>query len=140
MTDDRPTAPPRDPTALEIVCEAVGEDGALCRITGTLTADSLHQAGDGLDITLRTGARLLVLDLARILVCDASCFDHLLRLREDAVAAGVEIRLSAASPAVERVLDETGRRSDFAVFESVADALNGSPPAPGCPVVPGRPG
>ncbi|WP_052391344.1 STAS domain-containing protein [Streptomyces sp. NRRL B-24484] len=123
MTDDLHGAPLRDPAALETVCDAVGDDGALCRVTGTLTAASLLQAGQGLDLALRTGRRLLVLDLARVLVCDASALDYLLQFDEDARAVGVRLRLSAASPAVSRVLDETGRPAVLAVYDSVEEAM-----------------
>lgn len=123
MTDDLHGGPLRDPAALEMVCDAVGDDGALCRVTGTLTEASLLQAGQGLDLALRTGRRLLVLDLARVLVCDSAAMDYLLRFGEDARAAGVRLRLSAASPAVSRVLDETGRRAVLAVYDSVEEAM-----------------
>ncbi|PBC66175.1 anti-anti-sigma regulatory factor [Streptomyces sp. TLI_235] len=124
MTDDANGAQLRDPAALEMVCDAVGDDGALCRVTGTLTGESLLLAGQGLDLALRTGRRLLVLDLARVLVCDAAGVDYLRRFGRDAGAVGVRLRLSAASPAVNRALDETGGRAYLAVYESVEEALN----------------
>ncbi|MCU7820666.1 STAS domain-containing protein [Kitasatospora sp. DSM 101779] len=127
MTDDPHGGPLRDPSALEMVCDAVGDDGALCRVTGTLTAASLLQAGQGLDLALRTGRRLLVLDLARVLVCDSAAMDYLLQFGEDARAAGVRLRLSAASPAVSRVLDETGRRAALSVYDSVEEAMAAAP-------------
>ncbi|MEV0194771.1 STAS domain-containing protein [Kitasatospora purpeofusca] len=103
--------------------QPVDDGAAVCVLVGDLDIETLPPAEQALDEALRTRPSVLVVDLEQVGFCDSSGLNLLLKARLSTTAAGAELRLAAASPAVLRLLDLTGADTVFHLHPSVADAL-----------------
>ena len=72
---------------------------------------------------LHRGTGLLVLDLSRVVSCDASGLAVLIGTQRRAGLLGIAMRLAAPSPPVREVLRSTGLDRNFGVFPDVSSAL-----------------
>ncbi|MFE6749781.1 STAS domain-containing protein [Kitasatospora purpeofusca] len=103
--------------------QPVDDGAAVCVLVGDLDIETLPPAEQALDEALRTRPGVLVVDLEQVGFCDSSGLNLLLKARLSTTAAGAELRLAAASPAVLRLLELTGADTVFQLHPSVADAL-----------------
>ncbi|MFJ4095190.1 STAS domain-containing protein [Kitasatospora sp. NPDC089913] len=103
--------------------QPVDDRTAVCVLVGDLDIETLPPAEQALDEALRTGPRILVVDLGQVGFCDSSGLNLLLKARMSATAAGAELRLAAASPTVLRLLELTGADTVFQLHPTVGDAL-----------------
>ena len=88
-------------------------EGGIARVTlrGELDLDRAGAlAGELSDLT-KQGATAVTIDVSGLNFIDSSGLRALLTAREQLDGAGVSLRLTALSPAVERVLDMTGTRT-----------------------------
>lgn len=118
--DDRHGPGPSDPGPGELRVETVpGPDGALrCRCRGDVDLSSAATLRAALSEALATLPTSLVVDLAEIGFFDSSGLNVLLRIRIDALAAGVPLALAAPSESVGRVFELTGAGDIFTVQAS----------------------
>ena len=84
------------------------------------------QVRDVLARSLEDGAAVLVADMTAATFCAAEGVRVLLRAHAWARAAGAQLRVVVASPAVRRVLDLTGAGQVLQVYPSLQAALAGN--------------
>ncbi|WP_282204108.1 STAS domain-containing protein [Kitasatospora fiedleri] len=112
-------APALRPTVVEVPGRA-----RVLRLDGEIDLDQQRLLRRALERALRDApARLLVLDLSRLVFCDVTGLNELLRAREEAEAAGSGLVLAGPLPQTARLLEATGTRAVFEVHDSVAGAL-----------------
>jgi anti-sigma B factor antagonist len=78
---------------------------------------------DDLLSVVQQGPAALVVDMSQTTFCDSSGVNALVRVRQQALAAGAPLRLVIAQPAVQRVLAITGVGRLIGTFPTVAAAL-----------------
>ncbi|MFF3001039.1 STAS domain-containing protein [Streptomyces sp. NPDC057950] len=76
--------------------------------------------------------RTVILDLTDVTFCDSSGLNTLLRLRRRAQDVGGRLILAAPPRQMMRLLTITGAATVFAIYTTLAEALQ-APPAPGAP-------
>ncbi|MFB6887743.1 STAS domain-containing protein [Kitasatospora sp. NPDC056327] len=102
-------------------------DGAeVVHLDGTVDYDQRDYLHDALDRALAEKPPLLVIDLSRLLFCDSTCLNELLRVRLAAEAAGTGLALAAVPPQARRLLNATGTDELFTMRSSVRAALAGT--------------
>ncbi|MER5865069.1 STAS domain-containing protein [Kitasatospora sp. NPDC002040] len=99
----------------------------VCCLTGDLDIESLSPAQQALDEAIRTGPRILVVDLEQVGFCDSSGLNLLLKVRAAALEADIGLRLAAASPPVLRLLEITCTQTLFELHPTVRAALAEAP-------------
>ena len=85
-----------------------------------VTADGLTERGYA---AISGGARVLLIDLARVPFCDPRGLSALVRIANHADQAGCRHGLLAAKPQLVRLLRLTGLDQRLPVFASIGDAL-----------------
>src|SRR5438067_11637862 len=88
-------------------------EGGIARVTlrGELDLDRAGALAEELSALTNQGATTVTIDVSGLNFIDSSGLRALLTAREQLDGAGVSLRLTALSPAVERVLDMTGTRT-----------------------------
>jgi anti-anti-sigma factor len=80
---------------------------------------------------IREGPATLIVDLTATAFCDSSGLNSLVQAFRRAGAAGVEMRLAVAGPAVRRMLQITGIDQLIGAYPSVPASLIGGQDPPG---------
>jgi anti-anti-sigma factor len=101
VTDDAPLS----------VVAAVEHGVAHVTLQGELDLDRAGAVADQLGGLADQGASSVVVDVSGLSFIDSSGLRALLTARERLEGAGVSLKLTALSPAVERVLEMTGTRA-----------------------------
>jgi anti-sigma B factor antagonist len=101
-------------------------DVTIAELTGDLDIASAPVLREQLLDLLRPGFSRLVIDLSKVTFCDASGLAVLVSTGRRARLLDGFLRLAAASPLVEQVLQVTGLRRSLAVFPTVQAAATGS--------------
>jgi anti-sigma B factor antagonist len=99
-----------------------GDATQILRVQGELdlaTADSLHRRGRA---AIGRHARLLLLDLTGLSFCDARGLSALVRIANEAEAAGCGYGLIAPQPLVTKMLRITGLHERLQVFATTDEA------------------
>ncbi|MFB6518655.1 STAS domain-containing protein [Streptomyces sp. NPDC056401] len=96
---------------LEIGVEADPPGSITVRVCGEIDFDSAALLRDTLLTALAAHSGSLLLDLRRVGFCDCAGLNALLVARSTARRAGRSLRITAASPCVERLLELTGCRT-----------------------------
>ncbi|MFJ8043345.1 STAS domain-containing protein [Kitasatospora sp. NPDC096147] len=115
--------PVHDDEGLTVDLRPSGEHAVVCTLAGDLDIESLAPAEQVLGEALRSGPATLVIDLEQVGFCDSSGLNLLLKVRVDAKAADVGLRLAAPSAPVRRLLELTGAEAVFELHPSVRAAL-----------------
>jgi anti-sigma B factor antagonist len=110
MSDDQPAAGAVLPTAVVPMPAEIDVANA-----GRLAAE--------LDTAIHPGVKALVLDMTRTTFCDSMGVKVIARIRGQAVAEGVDLRLVTASAQVQRILAVTGLDTKVQVYRRLEDAL-----------------
>jgi anti-anti-sigma factor len=118
--DDRHGPAPADPApGVLLVDTAPGPGGGLrCRCRGDVDLASAAILRTALSEALARLPKSLVVDLAEVGFFDSSGLNVLLRIRIDALAAGVPLALASPSASVGRVFELTGAGDIFTVQAS----------------------
>jgi anti-anti-sigma factor len=95
----------------------------IVRLRGALDIDAAPALRERLIDVLHRGVGLLVLDLSRVLSCDASGLAVLIGTQRRARLLGTVVRLAAPSPPVTRVLRSTGMDRSFTIYPDLSAAL-----------------
>jgi anti-anti-sigma factor len=95
----------------------------IVRLRGVLDIDAAPALRERLIDVLHRGAGLLVLDLSRVLSCDASGLAVLIGTQHRARLLGSVIRLVAPSPPVAKLLRSTGLDRSFTIYPDLYGAL-----------------
>jgi anti-anti-sigma factor len=103
----------RTPEPVSLSVDAVG-DRLVVTVSGELDLDGDQLLQETLSEALDRAAGGLVLDLAGVDFCDCSALNVLLRVRDRARATSKSLVVSAASPAVQRLLALSGTLPLFA--------------------------
>ncbi len=69
------------------------------------------------------GAERVVVDCSRLLFCDSTGLNALLRARSRVLPEGGRLDLAGLRPPVDRMFEITGARTVFRVYEDVGEAL-----------------
>jgi anti-sigma B factor antagonist len=93
---------------LEVTVTRSSPASTLVTATGELAGSGSERLLARLDRLLDKGHRSVVLDLSGVTFCDSSGISALVRGHARASSAAGRLRLSAASPAVTRVLEVAG--------------------------------
>jgi anti-sigma B factor antagonist len=110
MSDDQPAAGAVLPTAVVPMPAEIDVANA-----GRLAAE--------LDTAIHPGVKALVLDMTRTAFCDSMGVKVIARIRGQAVAEGVDLRLVTASAQVQRILAVTGLDTKVRIYRRLEDAL-----------------
>jgi anti-anti-sigma factor len=103
---DSPATVGHQPTALAVTVDSNG-DGSVVTVRGEIDLDTSAELGSVLD-TLDTDAGPITLDLGEVTYIDSTGLRVLLTARDAAVAAGGDLRVSATSSIVARLIEITG--------------------------------
>ncbi|MGA4846847.1 anti-sigma factor antagonist [Streptomyces sp. G5(2025)] len=108
-----PTSLPQTspPASFETVPD--GDDRITLVLRGELDLEAGRMLRPGLSKALDRAARVVDLDLSRVVFCDCSGLNLLLGLRQRVLRQGKAIGIASRSPAVDRILDLTGTRHLF---------------------------
>jgi anti-sigma B factor antagonist len=119
----------------------------IVRLRGALDVAAAPALRERLIDVLHRGAGPLVLDLSRVLSCDASGLAVLIGTQRRARLLGISVRLAAPSLPVTKVLRSTGLARSFTIFPDLSGALASEPgesarsaPAPPVPAAAGQRG
>jgi anti-anti-sigma factor len=96
---------------------------SIVRLRGPLDFDAAPALRERLIDVLHRGAGLLVLDLSRVLSCDASGLAVLIGTQRRARLLGIMVRLAAPSVPVTKVLRSTGLDRSFTIYPDLSAAL-----------------
>ncbi|MBD0695402.1 hypothetical protein BG452_20345 [Streptomyces sp. CBMA123] len=116
-------AVPAPRPGLEVRSRTTDEGAVVCTLVGDLDVESLVPAAGALADLVARRPTAVVIDLRGVAFCDSSGLNLLLRTRLAAEREGLELRLAAVAPTVQRVLELTGAQAVFSVHESVEAAL-----------------
>ncbi|MEV8093124.1 STAS domain-containing protein [Kitasatospora sp. NPDC085879] len=121
---DADTAAPGGPAGADQLTVSVdGSAGRwVLRLVGELDHDSARPFREALDRTLADTPGLVVVECSGLSFCDSTGLNLLLRARLSALARGGEVVLAAPTAMVQRMLQITGAREIFRVFDSAAEA------------------
>jgi anti-sigma B factor antagonist len=103
--------------------EAPPSGRTIVRLRGALDIDAAPALRERLIDVLHRGAGLLVLDLSRVLSCDASGLAVLIGTQRRARLLGIMVRLAAPSLPVTKVLRSTGLDRSFTIYPDLSGAL-----------------
>lgn len=123
-TTERQMISPAPVASIRAGSTVVRLDGDL----GIATAPALRER---LISTLRTGTRLMIIDLSRVQSCDPAGLAVLIGTQRRAKERGTLVRLVAPSPPVAELLHSTGLECCLTVCPDLPDALargRGEPP------------
>lgn len=84
-----------------------------------------------LDTAIHPGVKALVVDMTLTTFCDSMGVKVIARIRGQAVAEGVDLRLVTASPQVLRILAVTGLDTKIRIYRRLEDALGADSKPPG---------
>jgi anti-anti-sigma factor len=90
--------------------------------------DSAPDAWLDLVIALWSGTSVVIADMSRTVFCGATGANMLVCALREAVAVGVELRIAAPTPRVDRVLELTRVKGMLAIYPTLSAALAGAPP------------
>jgi anti-anti-sigma factor len=97
--------------------------GLVLRPEGELDHDTAGPFREALESALSDGPVTVVVDCGGLEFCDSTGLNLLLRARLTAEATGGRMVLAAATPMIGRMLEITGAREVFQVYETVDDAV-----------------
>jgi anti-sigma B factor antagonist len=100
-------------------------------LPGLLDESSAAQVLAALTEGLAGGTAAVIADLAATTYCSLEGLAALLQARAVAAAAGAQLRLAGAGPAVRQLLERTGTGQVLAAYATVTAARDGLPGAPG---------
>ena len=106
----------------------------IVRLRGALDIDAAPDLRERLIGVLHRDAGLLVLDLSRVLSCDASGLAVLVGTQRRARLLGTVVRLAAPSLPVTKLLRSTGLDRTFAIYPDLSGALAAEPQESARPV------
>jgi len=106
----------------------------IVRLRGALDIDAAPDLRERLIGVLHRDAGLLVLDLSRVLSCDASGLAVLVGTQRRARLLGTVVRLAAPSLPVTKLLRSTGLDRSFAIYPDLSGALAAEPQESARPV------
>jgi anti-sigma B factor antagonist len=98
-------------------------DRTIIRLGGALDLAAAPALRERLIGVLHRGTGLLILDLSRVLSCDASGLAVLIGTQRRARLLGIMVRLAAPSPPVTKVLRSTGLDRSFTIYPDLSGAL-----------------
>jgi anti-anti-sigma factor len=120
-SEDRPAGETSPPSAIRGRTE--GEHG-LITLEGEIDYSNAEQLDTAVRQVLTAGISRLTVDFAAVSFVDSACLSALVRTRDAAQEAGVELVLTAVGRPTRRVLDMTGLTSLFHI-EGSAQGENG---------------
>jgi|tagenome__1003787_1003787.scaffolds.fasta_scaffold19862379_2 anti-sigma B factor antagonist len=130
MSLQPPSPPGPDPqvvrTGLAVTAESLDDTTVVVHAAGQIdlrTVGILETMADG---RLAEGRTRLVLDLSEVTLCDSSGLSAMIRIHHRAGAAGGWLRLVAAQPQVQRVLELTNLVRLVPLHPGVQEALDGT--------------
>lgn len=110
--------------------ESSPADRTVIRLDGALNLAGAPALRERLIGVLHRGANPLILDLSRVLSCDASGLAVLIGTQRRARLLGVAMRLAAPSPPVAKLLRSTGLARFFTIHPDLSGALASQPCEP----------
>lgn len=108
--------------ALTLTSRTEPDGSIVCRLSGELDLDSLSAAKVVFAQHLEARPARLLVDLEELTFCDSSGLNLLIKTRQAAQEAGVDLRLGTLSAQVERLLAITGAGEVFTVLPTGAGA------------------
>ncbi|WP_180290690.1 STAS domain-containing protein [Streptomyces sp. TLI_171] len=96
---------------------------AVCALVGDLDIESLGPAREALDRLVAERPPALVVDLGQVDFCDSSGLNLLLQTRMAAADVDLAFHLAALSGPVRHLLELTGAKAVFTIYDTVDEAL-----------------
>jgi stage II sporulation protein AA (anti-sigma F factor antagonist) len=118
-SDDREAGATSQPSAVRGRTEG---DRGVVTLRGEIDYSNAGQLDAAMDRILTAGVRRVTVDFAEVSFVDSACLSALVRAREAAEEAGVELMLAAVGRPTRRVLDMTGLTSLFRIAEDGGDS------------------
>lgn len=115
---------------IDLPGESSPADRTVIRLDGALNLAAAPALRERLIGVLHRGTNPLILDLSRVVSCDASGLAVLIRTQRRARLLGIAMRLAAPSPPVTKLLRSTGLARFFAIYPDLSGALASQPCEP----------
>lgn len=96
---------------------------AVATVPVEIDISNADKVRDDLLLVVKQGPAAMIVDMSRTTFCDSAGVNALVRVYQQALAAGAPLRLVLAAPAVQRVLSITGVDRLIGTFPTVSAAL-----------------